>query len=206
MLRIDAQHSFAPPSQGPEWFGQILRRNRFEASVYLTPFAHLESALETASRFSYIKCVTPACHFEELLRLPAHPLVRSVRLLTVTPPAVAELQRRGLSLEADAAQWPFAADIPVALDGFPDVDALPPNVYIKLTGFRLPPDPARALKLHRFLRLAGPERLLFASGWPHGGATWKETLAAFTQALGPMPMDLREQVLGGTAGDFYRLG
>jgi predicted TIM-barrel fold metal-dependent hydrolase len=46
---------------------------------------------------------------------------------------------------------------------------------------------------------------MYASGWPHGGGTWKETLAAFTQSLGAMPMALREQLLGGTARDFYRL-
>jgi predicted TIM-barrel fold metal-dependent hydrolase len=47
---------------------------------------------------------------------------------------------------------------------------------------------------------------MFASGWPHGGGTWKETLAGFTQSLGAMPLEVREQLLGGTARDFYRIG
>jgi L-fuconolactonase len=46
---------------------------------------------------------------------------------------------------------------------------------------------------------------MFASGWPYGGGTWKETLAAFTQSLGAMPIEVREQILGGTAREFYRL-
>ena len=46
---------------------------------------------------------------------------------------------------------------------------------------------------------------MFATGWPHGGGTWKETIAAFTQSLGAMPMALREQILGATARDFYQI-
>jgi L-fuconolactonase len=35
--------------------------------------------------------------------------------------------------------------------------------------------------------------------------TWKEALAAFTQAIGPQTMETRAQLLGGTARRFYRL-
>jgi predicted TIM-barrel fold metal-dependent hydrolase len=116
------------------------------------------------------------------------------------------LRQRGLAAEIDAHFWPFPAPVPVALDGMPAAAIeLPPNVYIKLTGFRLPTTPEQAQALRQLLRSPGPERLMFASGWPYGGATWKETLAAFTQSLGAMPMALREQLLGGTARDFYRL-
>ena len=34
---------------------------------------------------------------------------------------------------------------------------------------------------------------------------WKRVLAAFTQALGPQSLEVREQLLGGTAARFYNL-
>jgi predicted TIM-barrel fold metal-dependent hydrolase len=66
----------------------------------------------------------------------------------------------------------------------------------------------------------GPDRLMWASDWPfcmdlgRGGSagaeagrdeigTWKESLAAFTQALGPRTIETREQILGGTAARVY---
>ncbi len=53
----------------------------------------------------------------------------------------------------------------------------------------------------------GPDRVMFGSDWPVCllAGTWKEVLAACTQAMGPQPMDVREQVLGATATRFYRL-
>ena len=42
-MRIDAQHGFLPPAQSAEWLGTILRRNRFEGSVWLAE--ELEEAL-----------------------------------------------------------------------------------------------------------------------------------------------------------------
>jgi L-fuconolactonase len=53
----------------------------------------------------------------------------------------------------------------------------------------------------------GPKRLMFGSDWPVCllAGTWKEVLAACTQAMGPQPMELREQILGATAVEFYRL-
>jgi predicted TIM-barrel fold metal-dependent hydrolase len=35
--------------------------------------------------------------------------------------------------------------------------------------------------------------------------TWKESMAAFTQALGAQPQDVRDRILGGNATRFYRL-
>ena len=53
----------------------------------------------------------------------------------------------------------------------------------------------------------GPDRLMFGSDWPvcRLAGSWKEVFAACTQAMGPQPMDVREQVLGETATRFYRL-
>jgi L-fuconolactonase len=55
------------------------------------------------------------------------------------------------------------------------------------------------------LSLFGPDRLMFGSDWPvcTPAGTWKEVLAAFTQAIGPQSMEVRETLLGGTAGKFY---
>jgi hypothetical protein len=206
MFRVDAQHSFAPPAQGPEWYGKILARNKFEGSVYVPHAGSLEDALSLAAAQPYIRRVVPRVTPAELATLPDHPLIVSVHLSQPTPVAMEILRQRGLAAEIDAHFWPFPAPVPVALDGMPAAAIeLPPNVYIKLTGFRLPTTPEQAQGLRQLLRAPGPERLMFASGWPYGGATWKETLAAFTQSLGAMPMALREQLLGGTARDFYRL-
>ena len=53
----------------------------------------------------------------------------------------------------------------------------------------------------------GPDRVMFGSDWPVCllAGTWKEVLAACTQAMGPQPVELRERILGGTAAYFYRL-
>lgn len=57
------------------------------------------------------------------------------------------------------------------------------------------------------LRLFPPNRLMFGSDWPVCllAGTWKAVLAAFTQACGPLPQEIREQILGATAVKFYGL-
>ena len=205
MFRVDAQHSYAPPAQGPEWYGKILARNKFEGSVYVPHDGSVEDALRLAAAHPYIRRVVPRVTPEELATLPEHPLIVSVHLSEPSAAAMEILRQRNLAAEIDAHFWPFPAPVPVALDGMPAAGELPANVYVKLTGFRLPVTPEQTQMLRQLLRAPGPERLMFASGWPYGGGTWKETLAAFTQSLGAMPMALREQLLGGTARDFYRL-
>lgn len=205
MFRVDAQHSFAPPHQGPGWYGKILDRNRFSGSVYVAEDGSIEEALELAAQYPYIQRVVPKVSPNQLDEVPGHPKIVSIYLTQPAPDAVAELQRRGLALETSATHWPFAAGVPVALDGMPLQTEFPPLVFVKLTGFRLPVSLAQSERLRQLLRHPGPERLMFASGWPHAGGTWKETLAAFTQSLGAMPIALREQLLGGTARNFYGL-
>jgi predicted TIM-barrel fold metal-dependent hydrolase len=86
-----------------------------------------------------------------------------------------------------------------------------PQVFCKISGLlteveRLPwsAAPIRPLVQHA-LSVFGPQRLMFGSEWPRclPGATWKETLAAFTQAIGPHSLEVREQLLGETARAFY---
>ena len=57
------------------------------------------------------------------------------------------------------------------------------------------------------LGLFGPQRSMFGSDWPVCllAGSWKEVLAAFTQAVGPMPQAERNELLGDTATRFYRL-
>jgi L-fuconolactonase len=57
------------------------------------------------------------------------------------------------------------------------------------------------------LATLGHERLMFGSGWPVGieSTTWKQRLAAFTQAIGAQSMEAREWILGGTAARWYGL-
>jgi L-fuconolactonase len=58
------------------------------------------------------------------------------------------------------------------------------------------------------LRAFGPDRLMFGSDWPAylPEGTFKESLAAFTQSIGPLPEEAREHLLGGTAARVYRIG
>jgi L-fuconolactonase len=53
----------------------------------------------------------------------------------------------------------------------------------------------------------GPDRCMFGSDWPVCllAGTWKEVLAAFTQAHGPLPQEVRSKILGDTAAKFYDL-
>lgn len=205
MFRIDAQHSFAPPNQGPDWYGKILARNKFAGSIYLPHEGSLDAALALAEKYAYIRRVVPTVDPDQLAQVPDHPLITSVRLTHPDPEALTHLLQRGLAAEIDVRHWPFPAPGPTALIGMPEHAGLPQNVYIKLASFQLPATAEKKQQLQELLRNPGPQRLLFASGWPYAGGTWKETLAAFTQCLGAQPIDLREQLLGGTAHEFYRL-
>jgi L-fuconolactonase len=88
-----------------------------------------------------------------------------------------------------------------------------PNIYGKLSGL-ITDAPAQwtAAQFQPYarqaLRTLGPERVMFGSDWPSylPVGTWKEALAAFTQAIGAQTMAVREQLLGGTALRFYGEG
>lgn len=86
-----------------------------------------------------------------------------------------------------------------------------PSVAMKISGLLTlrHPDPWSATQLKPFVQHAiasfGPDRLMFGSDWPHcvGAGTWKESLAAFTQAIGAHSIDFRERLLGGTSARLY---
>ena len=46
---------------------------------------------------------------------------------------------------------------------------------------------------------------MFGSDWPNSlpEHAWKANLAAFTQAIGAQSIEVREELLGGTAARFY---
>lgn len=81
-----------------------------------------------------------------------------------------------------------------------------PQVFCKLSAVaRLAPSP-RPYVQHA-LAVFSPRRLMFGSDWPAGlpDTTWKASLAAFTQAIGAQTIEVREELLGGTAERFYGL-
>jgi L-fucono-1,5-lactonase len=88
-----------------------------------------------------------------------------------------------------------------------------PRVFCKLSGLLTEVDklPWSAAPIRPFVQHAlsvfGPQRLMFGSEWPVRlpDITWKESLAAFTQSIGANSLDVREQLLGGTACEFYGL-
>src|ERR1019366_8869945 len=87
-----------------------------------------------------------------------------------------------------------------------------PNVFCKVSGLLTGQRTAwTAAPLRSFvehvLSVFGANRLMFGSEWPAclPAATWKETLAAFTQSIGARSIEVREQLLGGTAARFYGL-
>jgi L-fuconolactonase len=86
-----------------------------------------------------------------------------------------------------------------------------PNVFCKISGLVTDVDqlPWRAAPIRPFVQHAlavfGPRRLMFGSEWPVRlpDVTWKESLAAFTQSIGANSIEVREQLLGSTAAEFY---
>jgi L-fuconolactonase len=88
-----------------------------------------------------------------------------------------------------------------------------PNVYVKLSGMITEAEwkvwTADRLRpyVHHVWKLFGPDRCMFGSDWPVCllAGTWKETLAALTQAIGPLPLEVRNKLMGETAAMFYRL-
>jgi L-fuconolactonase len=88
-----------------------------------------------------------------------------------------------------------------------------PGMHCKLSGMITEADhqawSAADLRpyVQHVLSLFGPERLMFGSDWPvcRLAGSWKQVLAAFTQACGPLPQTEREKILGETAVRFYGL-
>jgi L-fuconolactonase len=150
------------------------------------------------------------------------------------PQGLGELERRGLSLDLDphlelvphvAERFPGLRMVIDHLGRLSLVTMAPedwartletaaqfPQVYGKLSG--LITDAPMQWKAEEFrpyvrhaLTVLGADRVMYGSDWPSylPEGTWKEALAAFTQAIGAQTIETREQLLGGTAARFYRL-
>ena len=88
-----------------------------------------------------------------------------------------------------------------------------PNVYVKLSGMITEADTKlwTADHLRPYVQhvwsVFGADRCMFGSDWPVCllAGIWKETLAALTQAMGPVSQELRNKLMGDTAAAFYAL-
>jgi L-fuconolactonase len=88
-----------------------------------------------------------------------------------------------------------------------------PGMHVKLSGMITEADHQswQPRDLHPYVQhvfsLFPANRLMFGSDWPVCllAGSWKQVLAAFTQACGPLPSAERDQILGETATRFYGL-
>ena len=147
----------------------------------------------------------------ERRRIPYDLLLRPQHLAIV--PELAE-KLPGLPLVIDHIAKPKIAQ--QLMDGWAsDMERIAkiPHIHVKLSGMITEADPMKwtAGDLRPYVQLVlslfGADRLMFGSDWPVCllAGSWKEVLAAFTQALGAQPMELREKILGETAQRFYVL-
>lgn len=150
---------------------------------------------------------------KELARrdLPYDLLLRPVHL-----PLVPELADRvpGLRLVIDHMAKPLIAGgvfEPWATDM--ERAASVPGLHVKLSGMiteaKIPGWTADDLRpyVQHVMNLFPPERLMYGSDWPVCllAGSYKAVLAAFTQAIGAQPEEVRDAILGSTAVSFYRL-
>ena len=231
--RIDSHQHFTREYL-PSLLFPILKRNRFDGSVAVSSLPSAEETrwhLSLATEHSFIRAVVGWAELADprvgdvLDEYQRHPKFRGVcyRFAAELPQGLGELERRGLTLDVDAGFTPAIVErypnLRVAIDHVTlaqGIGAYSPagyaNVFAKISGLiTAAPTRWKAAELQPAVRTAleafGPERLMYGSDWPSylPVGTWKEALAAFTQAIGPQSMDTREHLLGGTARRFYRL-
>ena len=142
--------------------------------------------------------------FEVVVRLPHLPHVEP--MLSAVPDLRAILDHIGKPRIADA-----------SFDGWAEhmerLAKLP--LYVKLSGLVTEAKPyAWTMEELRPYAQAvyqwwGPDRVVFGSDWPvclTAAKSWKEVLAALTQALGPLDKDGHAKLMGGNAARYYKLG
>jgi L-fuconolactonase len=236
-LRIDSHHSFS--ERYPlEYLETILKRNRFDGSVLVTQAFAPGAAFPDFVRGVVVHTDLSDARLPYLLdEYQRHPRFKGVchHFIGDIPDGLAELERRGIPLDAMAApgliprmveRFPAlrivmdhvgqagrsvpqdgpGEDRPGGLSHDLEQAAQSPQVFCKLSAVaRLAPSP-RPYVQHA-LAVFGPRRLMFGSDWPGclPDTTWKGSLAAFTQAIGAQTIEVREELLGGTAERFYGL-
>ena len=141
--------------------------------------------------------------YDLLLRPPHLPLIPE--LADRAPGLRFVIDHIAKPLIKEGAMEPWARDL--------EAVAKIPGIHCKLSGMITEADfehwTAADLRpyIHHVFSLFTPDRLMFGSDWPVCllAGTWKKVLAGFTQACGPLPVEIREKILGETATAFYRL-
>jgi L-fuconolactonase len=232
--RIDSHQHFTREYL-PSLLFPILKRNRFDGSVVVAHAPSVEETrwlLTLAAEHDFIRAVVGWADLadprvgEVLDEYQRHPKFRGVCYWFEAglPPGLGELERRGLTLDVSA------GFTPAIVDQFPELRVVidhvgtgrgiahsgwvqHANLFAKISGLITEaPTRWKATDFQPAVRAAlsefGPERVMYGSDWPSylPVGTWKEALAAFTQALGPQTLETRELLLGGTARRFYRIG
>jgi L-fuconolactonase len=227
-LRIDS-HVCYSHTHPPEHLQAILARNKFDGALLVVdgaPFpetgphilgliVRAPSALAASPQVRAL-CAPIAAFAPDLAaELARRNLALDVEMRPADFPALLALARQhpDLRIAIDHLARPaFASGITDEWRHGIDAAARLPNLYCKLSGLltevAIPWDaaPIRPFVQHA-LAAFGPRRLMFGSEWPVRlpDVTWKEALAAFTQSIGANPIEVREQLLGGTAAEFYAL-
>ena len=231
--RIDSHQHFTGEYL-PSLLGPILRRNRFAGSVAVAARPSVEETrwlLSLVAGHDFIRAVVGWADLadprvgEILDEYRQHPKFRGVcyAFAGELPPGLAELERRGLTLDVSAGFRPAIVerfpDLRVSIDhvgtaraSVPPSVARYPNLFAKISGLIThTPIGWKAAEFQPAVQAAlgafGPERVMYGSDWPNylPEGTWKAALAAFTQAIGPQTLETRAHLLGGTAHRFYRL-
>jgi L-fuconolactonase len=201
-LRIDAHHS-GNEQYTLAYLETILKRNRFERSIYVGPvqdvpeyIAGIVAPIDSATSHPKLRGVQIGS-VDDFGRAASFGL--PVDLLGLLPhvPALAEAHPEA-TLVIDHLGHPDPPEFLEAAARFP-------NVYCKLSGLRRFDDPRPRVRLA--LGLFGPARLMFGSDWPvcrlrteYGD--WVRTVQALTA-----PWSQAEQgaFWGGTAANTYNL-
>jgi len=209
-LRLDA-HQYFTPEHTPEHLEPILKRNKFGGSIAIARDEEdTRRLVELTAKHAFIRGVVGCGEMEHpklvgQLRYEVRDAAGALRLMDEEPGRRIAILGLG-SPPAGGAAWDAWAS---AMERA----AVCPDVFCKASGLlSLAPKPWKADALRpcvqHVLRVFGPRRVMFGSDWPSclPDAIWKEALAIFTQAIGAQPMEVREELLGGTAQRFYGIG
>lgn len=225
-MRIDS-HVYFDQAHPPEHLQSILSRNRFDAAILVVGGPELPETgphiagivarrLDRHRKDPRVRGLLVNGVPENAEELAQYGIPLDLEIRTTDFPALVRLAERlpDLRLAIDHLARP-AFHLPPADEWLRGMAAAArfPHIYCKISGLlteveRLP-WPAATLRpfVDHALAVFGPSRLMFGSEWPIRlpEVTWKESLAAFTQALGARSIELREQLLGATAREFYSL-
>lgn len=206
-MRIDA-HQFFTPEHIPEHLGPILKRNKFEGSIAIArDAAETRLFLDFAGQHEFLRGVVGYRgeghpKFVGESRFEVEDAAKALRLAEECPGRKIAIARLGEPPVGREGGDEWAAAMERASEC--------PEIFCKASGLlSLVPRPWKAEMLRPYvqhvLRVFGVQRVMFGSGWPSclPDSIWKETLAIFTQAIGPQTPEAREELLGGTAARFY---